>query len=78
MGGLLDLLAGWFRAICETVVGLVLLLGLLVRSGFRLRGAYWTWRRQTALGDERRGAGETARAVLGYARWMARMRGVSR
>jgi hypothetical protein len=68
----------WARATRETVLGACMLAGLVARSGFRLRGRYWTWRLETALGAERRAAGERARAAMGYARWMARMREISR
>ncbi|MBX3404784.1 MAG: hypothetical protein KF699_15345 [Phycisphaeraceae bacterium] len=48
-------------------------LGAITR--FRFRGAYWSWRNQTAFG---RGAPasrlETARAVIEYGVWMHRMR----
>lgn len=63
------------RATRETVGGMALLVRLAVVSRFRLRGAYWTWRTQTAFG---RGwpTGRFARchAVVDYARWMWRMR----
>jgi hypothetical protein len=63
----------------DTLVGLVRLAGLVAASGFRLRGAYWTWRRHTAFGagPEPRGM-EKVRAALGYARWVGRMRRMSR
>lgn len=73
---------GWLadraRLVGETVVGVVLLAWLVVRSRFRLGGAYWAWRRETALGGESRGLLEMLGAVLGYGRWMARMRCFSR
>jgi hypothetical protein len=63
------------RDAIDTVVGLARILGLVLASGFRVRGAYWSWRRHTAFGagPEPRGM-ERVRAVLGYARWVARMR----
>lgn len=64
-----------------TLLGLLRLAALLARSGFRLRGAYWTWRTTTAMGppDMRAGlsARERLRATLEYARWMQRMRRLS-
>lgn len=62
----------------RTVLGLLALLGILVRSGFCLSGAYWTWRMATALGPHRPGRLEQARAILNYARWVDRMRSISR
>lgn len=60
---------------CETLGGLYQLLRLAIVSRFRLRGAYWSWRTQTAFG---RGwpHGRLARwhAIMDYARWVHRMR----
>ncbi|MFZ4573997.1 MAG: hypothetical protein ACOYN0_06345 [Phycisphaerales bacterium] len=58
-----------------TLLGLCELALLVARSGFRLRGKYWTWRMQTAFGRgvpaDRR---ELLLAVLEYARWVRRMK----
>lgn len=59
----------------HTILGLGELLRLGVLSRFRLRGAYWTWRRQTAWGPwgpPTRADGR--RALLEYARWVRTMR----
>lgn len=50
---------------------------LAVISGFRMSGPYWHWRMTTALGPKGLAAvspAERRRAVLHYARWIARMR----
>tara|TARA_Y100001933_G_C18768455_1_gene467113 strand:- start:281 stop:478 length:198 start_codon:yes stop_codon:yes gene_type:complete len=63
----------------RTLRGLILLGLLVVRSRFRLRGAYWTWRRETAEGSG--GSitrGERLGAVLEYARWLDRMHSIAR
>lgn len=62
----------------RTVWGLWWLLVILLRSRFRLGGAYWVWRRRTAVGDGRRPAREMVAGVLEYARWVARMRRIAR
>ena len=62
----------------RTLLGCCRLAGLLLRSRLRLRGRYWTWRRETAMGDSDLGRGEKFRAVLEYARWLDRMRRISR
>jgi hypothetical protein len=58
-----------------TLLGLVELLRLLVISGFRLKGKYWTWRMHTAFG---RGVplnrSEYLRSILEYGRWVRQMR----
>ncbi|MCA9278642.1 MAG: hypothetical protein H6815_10665 [Phycisphaeraceae bacterium] len=57
------------------VMGCFMLLGLLVRTGFRTRGPYWRWRIDTAFG---RGMPESRRerihTTLDYGAWMWRMR----
>lgn len=56
-------------------MGCFMLLGLLVRSGFRLRGPYWRWRIDTAFG---RGLPESRweriHTTIDYGAWMWRMR----
>lgn len=63
----------------RTVRGLALLFVMLCRSRFRLGGAYWAWRRETAEGDGV-GLSRGARwhAVVEYARWLDRMNSVSK
>lgn len=53
------------------------LLLLAFSTRFRLRGAYWTWRRETGFGtDPARmpGAAEQRRAMLEYGEWVGQMR----
>jgi hypothetical protein len=63
------------RAPLGTLGGLYELARLAVLTGFRFRGAYWSWRLHTAFGrgypPSRR---ELVRSVLAYGRWMRRMR----
>lgn len=67
-------LADLTRAWTETAGGLVLLARLGLVTRFRLRGAYWRWRTDTAFG---RGwpTGRWARlhAIIDYTRWLWRM-----
>jgi hypothetical protein len=52
---------------------------LYVITGGKLKGAYWTWRWQTALGENHgKSRWELARAALEYGRWVARMRRAAR
>lgn len=63
----------------RTVRGLMLLGLMVARSRFRLRGAYWAWRRETAEGPGGVGSRrERLHAVLAYARWLDQMRAVSK
>ncbi len=67
---------GWLR----DTIGAVYELGrLAVLTKFRFRGPYWQWRIETAFGrgypSSRR---ETLHRLLEYARWMHRMRRMSR
>ncbi|MCA9299432.1 MAG: hypothetical protein KDA28_10215 [Phycisphaerales bacterium] len=66
------------RAIVETILGLLALAGMGLRSRFRLKGAYWTWRLHTAFGHERPERGVMLHSVLSYARWVHRMRRMAR
>ncbi|QOI99981.1 MAG: hypothetical protein HRU70_05565 [Phycisphaeraceae bacterium] len=59
----------------EWIGGVYELARLGVITGFRFRGAYWTWRLHTAFGrgyPETRW--ETFKAFLDYGRWVYRMR----
>jgi hypothetical protein len=47
-------------------------LGVLTR--FRLGGAYWRWRRSTALGSWNPGRAGLIRAAIEYGAWVWRMR----
>ncbi len=59
----------------DTIAGLWYQFWMVARSGFRLRGNYWTWRFQTAFG---RGLPSSKKelvlGLLEYGRWVARMR----
>lgn len=58
----------------DTVLGLGRLAWLVMISGFKLRGPYWSWRWHTAFGAGPAPTSRTAwRAILHYARWVQRM-----
>ena len=60
-----------------TLSGLIELIRLAVVTRFRLRGPYWTWRMETALGRDRAkwpSARERRRAILRYAAWAREIR----
>jgi hypothetical protein len=63
------------RRFLDNLAGVWQLLRLAALSRFRFKGAYWTWRMQTAFG---RGMPATRRqlidSILEYGRWVARMR----
>ncbi len=58
----------------ETIGGLYQLARLAVVTRFRFKGAYWTWRMQTAFGRGYPPRGELIRSILDYGRWMHRMK----
>ncbi|HLP82720.1 MAG TPA: hypothetical protein VK157_00075 [Phycisphaerales bacterium] len=59
----------------DTLWALYELARLYVITGGKLKGAYWTWRWQTALGDNHgKSRRELVQAMLEYGRWVARMR----
>ena len=68
------------NALIDTLVGLIALTALAVRTGGRVGGAnahpYWRWRRDTAEGgpDTPEPPGSRLHATLEYARWVGRMR----
>ncbi len=65
------------KRLIESLGGLWELARLAVRSGFRLDGPYWRWRSETAFGLDpatRPSRVQRIRAVLGYGRWVWRMR----
>ncbi len=65
------------RRLVEILGGLWELLLLAVRSRFRMRGAYWRWRAETAFGRDPAAHppfGKRLRAVLDYGRWVYRMK----
>ncbi|HMN41385.1 MAG TPA: hypothetical protein PKE29_11115 [Phycisphaerales bacterium] len=63
------------RYLLDTLGAVYELARLGMISGFRVRGAYWSWRTSTAFGrgypEHRR---EAIGAVLEYGRWVHRMR----
>ena len=62
------------RHLIDAKIGF-LRLGIATR--FRLRGAYWRWRHETAFGKDpsrRPGRLETIRSAIDYAAWTTRMR----
>ncbi len=65
------------RNIAETLVGLWELGWLGVKTRFRLRGAYWRWRQETAFGCDpalHPPRSQRLRAILAYGRWVYRMK----
>ena len=65
----------------EHLGGLRILLGMGLRSRFRLGGAYWRWRLETAMGSNpagRLGLREQIQAILEYGRWAWCMRRLGR
>lgn len=60
--------------VLDTIGGVYELARLGVITGFRFRGAYWTWRLHTAFGRGYPPRGELVRSVLAYGRWVRRMR----
>jgi len=62
------------RWLVDTLCGVWELLRLAAISRFRLRGPYWTWRRETAFGRAHLSRRQRLGAVLDYGRWVHRMR----
>ena len=65
------------RNIAETLGGLWELGWLAVKTRFRLRGAYWRWRQETAFGRDpslRPSRWQRLCAILDYGRWVYRMK----
>lgn len=63
------------RTLGEFVGGLWALALLALRSGLRFRGAYWSWRMQTAFGRGMPASrAELLKGLIDYARWMHRVR----
>ena len=63
--------------VVETLGGLWELLVLAIRSRFRMGGAYWRWRSETAFGADpaqRPPLPERFRQVIAYGRWVHRMK----
>ncbi len=64
-------------SIWKTVDALWQLARLAVLSNFKLRGAYWKWRAETAFGTNAKRMPSRAarlRAVLQYGAWVGQMR----
>jgi hypothetical protein len=65
------------RGVFDTIFGLFDVLLIVMRSGFRLNGAYWRWRTETAFGQDRAHwppRRQRLAATLEYARWVHRMK----
>lgn len=62
------------RWLLDTLGGMYQLLRLAALSGFRFRGAYWTWRMHTAFGRGYPPKRELISSILEYGRWMHRHR----
>jgi hypothetical protein len=62
------------RWLLDTLGGMYQLLRLAALSGFRFRGAYWSWRMHTAFGRGYPPKGELIASILAYGRWMHRHR----
>ena len=63
------------------IQGMLGLLYLAVVTRFRLRGRYWTWRMETALGSDRSAwprARTRRHAILSYGAWSRRLRRAAR
>lgn len=59
------------------IPGVLGLLHLGFATRFRLRGPYWRWRLETALGADRAAwpsRGERFRSILAYGAWARRIR----
>jgi hypothetical protein len=69
------------RPIVRVVVALISLLRLGWSTRFRLGGAYWSWRRETAFGGDRSrwpSEAERRRAMIDYGAWVGAMRSLRR
>ena len=65
------------RNIAETLGGIWELGWLAVKTRFRLRGAYWRWRQETAFGGDPSllpSRWQRLCAILHYGRWVYRMK----
>jgi hypothetical protein len=65
----------------HVVRGLWNLALLGAKTGFRLKGRYWTWRMETAFGADRSkwpSAAERRRAAIEYGAWVGAMRRMAR
>ena len=61
----------------KTLSGLLELIRLAIVTRFRLRGPYWRWRMETALGRDRSkwpSARERRASILRYAAWAREIR----
>lgn len=70
---------GRIRDTIDTLLGLMHVLVMLTRSGFRLKSPYWAWRTHTAFGSTPPvSLGHRLEALLSYARWARRIRRLGR
>lgn len=61
-----------------TLMGIIALVRLALRSRLRLKGPYWSWRMHTAFGKGMPSRIELVRSVLDYGRWVHAMRRAAR
>ena len=65
----------------DTCRALLALARLGVQTRFRMRGAYWRWRMETAFGTDASRMppfGERMRSIIEYGAWVHRMRSMMR
>jgi hypothetical protein len=65
----------------DTCRALLALARLGVQTRFRMRGAYWRWRTETAFGTDPSRMpprGERIRSIIEYGAWVHRMRSMMR
>ena len=65
------------RTLRNLIPGILGLLHLGFATGFRLRGPYWRWRMETALGTDPEAwpsRVEQCRSILAYGAWARRLR----
>ena len=62
------------RRLWDALIGLLLLLPTLARTGFRTSGRYWAWRNETAFGKQGKPSSGGLDAIIGYLAWVRRMR----
>ncbi|MDA1008081.1 MAG: hypothetical protein O2800_03630 [Planctomycetota bacterium] len=67
--------------IARSIRALCALARLAISTKLRLRGRYWTWRKETAFGKDQGvslPAHERRRALIEYGDWVARMRALTK
>jgi hypothetical protein len=66
------------RSLWDNITGTCELLRLAAISGFRLNSPYWKWRSQTAFADQPPAGRQRWAAILEYARWVHKIRRLTR